>query len=273
MPLALDDSATSQLRRLQLAELEILKEFQRICSEYSLRYYLLGGSALGAVRHRGFIPWDDDIDVGLPRPDFEKFGELCETELDPRYFWQTTATDRLFYNIFGKVRANNTEMLEQGSAHLPIHHGIYIDVFPLDGVPRGCIARMFHKKLLRAWLLTSKKVLTRIDAPPLPFTWRVASLLPRRPFDVICPKMVRHYRYDDADIVVNAAGSWGYDKESVPRTWLEDGAELPFEDIRSICPAKWHEYLSQLYDDYMRYPPEDNRYNRHCVMKITFIDE
>ena len=120
---------------LQRAEFEILKIFVDICEKYDLKYYLVCGSALGAVKYSGFIPWDDDIDVALLRSDYDKFCELAPTVLPKNIFLQNFRTDPEFPHIFSKLRNSNTTFIEKGTAHLKINHGVYIDVFPLDGYP------------------------------------------------------------------------------------------------------------------------------------------
>ena len=94
----------SRLRKLQMAELEILKEFVRLCEAHGLQYYLVGGTLLGAVRHKGFIPWDDDIDVAMPRGDYDRFSQIAPKELDPRYFYQCPDTDPHYFLTY----ANST---------------------------------------------------------------------------------------------------------------------------------------------------------------------
>ena len=103
-----DEVPGRQLRDLQLVELEILREFVRVCEAHGLRYYLAYGTLLGAVLHRGFIPWDDDIDVTMPRPDYERFARICASELRPGFTWQSYRTDRHYPFLFGKLLKDGT---------------------------------------------------------------------------------------------------------------------------------------------------------------------
>lgn len=121
------------LRGLQLAELEILKEFIRVCNKLKLKYFLDSGTLLGCIRHGGFIPWDDDIDVSMPREDYEIFLKKGQKELKTKYFLQTYNTDKEYTNIFAKIRNSETTFIESTVKNLDINHGIYIDIFPLDG--------------------------------------------------------------------------------------------------------------------------------------------
>lgn len=111
---------------------EILDEIVRICEEENLTYYLAGGSVLGAIRHGGFIPWDDDIGIMVPREDYEKFAEACKRKLNSNYFYQSIDTDARYVKRFAKVRKNNTIFQEKMFNGIQQHNGIYVDIFPLD---------------------------------------------------------------------------------------------------------------------------------------------
>lgn len=114
---------------LQKVEFDILVEFDRICRKFNLKYFLFSGTLLGAVRHGGFIPWDDDIDVAMPINDYYKFVKICKTELGEDYFLQTYNTDYVNF-WYAKIRKNNTTMLESGFENVNMHHGVWIDIFP-----------------------------------------------------------------------------------------------------------------------------------------------
>ena len=114
-------------RKIQLLQLNILKEFDRICRKHDLKYTLAGGSMLGAVRHKGFIPWDDDVDVSMLREEYEKFCEICKTELDAeKYFLQTMDTDPEYRFIYGRILLNGTAYVRAGQEHMKAKNGIFI---------------------------------------------------------------------------------------------------------------------------------------------------
>lgn len=123
------------LRALQLKELEGLKEIDRICRKHGIEYMLSWGSAIGAIRHQGFIPWDDDIDVCMKWNDYLKFKEVCKTELDSRYFYQDWESDPYYYSSWAKIRMNDTTSIMRKMKDYPIHGGICLDVFPLVAYP------------------------------------------------------------------------------------------------------------------------------------------
>ena len=148
-----------RLRELQLVELEILLEVDRVCRENGIEYFLDGGTALGAVRHGGFIPWDDDIDIGMTRENYEKFLEIAPEKLKNDYFLQTRKTDKKAPYMYAKVRKNGTVFMEWNKRNLDMHHGIYIDIFPYDNVPDDIKERNEYLakcgRLYRLYLLRS----------------------------------------------------------------------------------------------------------------------
>lgn len=135
-------------RALQLNELEILQEFKRVCKANHLEYYLTAGTLLGAVRHQGFIPWDDDIDVAMPRRDFEKLALLCRSHLKEGFYYQDCRTEKDYPYYFAKIRREGTEVLEPCLEAFNIRKGQYIDIFPLDGCPSKTIVAVLFFKLM-----------------------------------------------------------------------------------------------------------------------------
>lgn len=135
----------AQLRKLQLVELDILLELDRICREYDIHYFLCGGSLLGAVRHKGFIPWDDDADVGFLRSDYERFCQVFSQKADgAKYFLQTWKTDPHYRWSYGKIRRLGTEYIRTGQEHMKYVTGISIDIFPYDELP---VDEELHKQV------------------------------------------------------------------------------------------------------------------------------
>ena len=135
-------------RAPQISELEILMEFKRICSSNNLQYYLTAGTLLGAVRHQGFIPWDDDIDIAMPRKDFKKFGELCRCQLKKDFYYQDCRTEPDYPYYFAKLRKEGTEVCEPCLEAVNIRKGHYIDIFPLDRCPNSSVAAQLFFKLI-----------------------------------------------------------------------------------------------------------------------------
>ncbi len=122
------------LNKLHETLIELLDEFVRICKKHNLKYTLVAGTVLGAVRHSGFIPWDDDIDVGMLRPDYEKFLEVAPKELKDKYILDCFEQNKDYHLSFAKIKKNGTIFDEEAAHHMNNHKGIFLDVFPLDNV-------------------------------------------------------------------------------------------------------------------------------------------
>lgn len=134
-----------ELKQLQRIELEMLIEFDRICRKCGISYSLDGGTLLGAVRHKGFIPWDDDIDVIMLRKEYQKFRKACETELDiERFFLQDYKTDPAYRWGYAKLRRNGTSFVREGQEHIRQHDGVFIDIMVADNVPDEPVKRRLH---------------------------------------------------------------------------------------------------------------------------------
>ena len=146
------------MTELQKAELDLLKYFIEICNKLDLKYFLVCGSALGAVKYNGFIPWDDDIDVALKRDDYEVFCSYAQNMLPSNIFLQNHNTEPGFPHIYSKLRNSDTTYIEMSAKKLDINHGIYIDIFPLDGYPKNKFTQTifeFRKRLFESMLLSA----------------------------------------------------------------------------------------------------------------------
>ena len=263
------------LRKVQLTELEVLLEFDRICEKYKLPYLLIGGSAIGAVRHGGFIPWDEDVDVGMLRKDYERFLEVCEQELSNKYFLQTYCTDRAYCGQFAKIRVNGTTFLEvePSAANPEMHHGIFIDIFPLDHVPdNNVLARLQYTlvRFLNSIIHTNgatvhKKTLKNLIK--LAYSYPFKLLFSKAKLSRLCTRIASWY--NDTRRVTNFFGRYGFAKETAPREWFGKPVLMEFEGHLLPLPEGWHDYLSQIYGDYMKLPPEEER-GTHEIFLVDF---
>ena len=146
--------SADELDMIQKLELKILKEIIRICKKEKIEYFLIGGSALGAIRHEGFIPWDDDIDVGMTRENYDNFLRVAEQYLGEEFYLQSPSSDRKSPYSYSKLMLKGTLFLEYAQRNLKTQSGIYVDIFPFDEVPdneseneRQFKAVQFYKKL------------------------------------------------------------------------------------------------------------------------------
>jgi lipopolysaccharide cholinephosphotransferase len=253
--------------------MDAFAEFDRVCRAQDISYYLSGGSLLGAVRHQGIIPWDDDVDVCLLRPDYERFVEDAPAELKDQYFLQTTKSDPDYFQCFAKLRVSGTRFVEASAIDCDIHHGAYIDIFPLDNVPESQALRWLHAglcRLLQTMVLARGKYrdlspmkncvakVLRAFLQPIPFPTLMGWLQ--------AAAQLSHNH--DSTYVTIIGGPWAYRRECAPRRYFKDRAELNFGGHSAPVPAMWHEYLTYLWGDYMTPPPEDEKGKWHSVVDL-----
>lgn len=250
--------------KLKTIELDLLKEFIATCSKLNLRYFVIGGTLLGAVRHKGFIPWDDDIDVAMPRKDYEIWVEKAQDLIDKKkFFVQTFVTDPQYPNNFAKLRNNNTTFVESSLRRLTINHGVYIDIFPLDYYPKR--SSLFK---IRQFLLSSK--ITQVyDTDSINYS-RVKSVIRKiasifvfgSPFDAVKKRENLYKSVENGTLLANHCGAWGI-KEIVPVEWYGKGKTLKFEGVDVCAPEKYKSWLHRVYGNYMELPPIEKRVTHH----------
>lgn len=251
---------------LQHVEYQMLVHFVDVCEKLDLQYYLVCGTALGAVKYQGFIPWDDDVDVAMPRVDYEVFCREAQSLLPDGIFVQNYRTDPCFPAIYTKLRNSNTTYIEKSSAKLPINHGIYIDVFPLDGYPKGWIAQKWlgvRKLSYKLLLMTSFEGKYSFKVQILMKIFR--SLHVHKYSQNIAAaydRMISNYSTEESDIWCNH-GNWQGMLDYTPREYFGKGAGAVFEGLPVQIPEKAQEYLLRKYGDYTLDLPEDERVGHH----------
>lgn len=267
--------ALDHLSELQRQDLEILKEFVRICERKGLRYFLVAGSMLGAVRHRGFIPWDDDIDVAMPRRDYDAFLEAAPDLLPEKYRLETPR-QREHVTIVSTIVSNEGGFTLNNASKIQ-NTGAWIDIMMIDGVPDPGLRRKLHwlhYLVLRALYQIShfNEVVDQNRERPgfEKAIIRFASITNmQRLLDPIrvnrrIEKLMRAFDYDSYDYVATYCGIYR-DREIVPKSWYGDGTDYPFEDmvVKGLDDAP--AYLTQIYGDYMT-PPSDTS-SKHNVKR------
>lgn len=245
---------------------ELLACFVGICDKLEIPYYLVCGTVLGAVKYQGFIPWDDDVDVGLLRPDYERFLEEAPAYLPEHYFLQNYRTDPAFPQPYSKLRDSGTTFIEENKAHLPINHGIYIDIFPLDGYPKSeKEQRMLEwRKRFLSWqwgcaLNTERSFVSSIHCTffrLLGCHKRTAGLLQK--FD----RAMSRYPVADSDILCNH-GNWQGKLEYAPKEQYGEGRLATFEGLTVRIPENYDAYLTQKYGDWRSDLPEEQKKSHH----------
>ena len=238
---------------LQKTELELLKMFLDICDKLGLEYYLVCGTALGAVKYGGFIPWDDDVDVALKREDYELFLREAPKLLPERYFLQNIRTEKAFPLLMTKLRDSGTTLIESNFAHLPMNHGAYIDIFPLDGYPKGKWKQRFFE--------AKKYVYNKARCFAYIYGYRVFGLNAiMRAYE----RMLKRYPCEGSDYYCNH-GNWQRKLEYSPPEHYGNGAWAEFEGLTVRVPERYDEYFTQKYGDWRSDPPVRKRISHHNI--------
>lgn len=262
--------SSNTLRDLQLFELEMLKDVKAVCERYNIRFYLDAGTCLGAVRHKGFIPWDDDIDISMPIDDYVRFLSVAQEALGEQYFLQTAQTDDSFHMSYARVRRNNTTMMRDYEDDTAGHHGIWLDVFPLLPVG-GNLDRKIKKAIVTftnllcmsdAQFQHNKSWIAQQNSPVWMFLIKgVRSIMKhtRKRFGFFLRK--RLFRSKQKQYL---ADLWGTITTYAPTSaFREPPAYLQFEDTFFPCPSDYDCALRYWYGDYMKLPPIADRTGGH----------
>ena len=264
-----------ELKAVQSIQCELICEVDRICKKNGIRYNMVGGTMLGAIRHHGVIPWDDDADIGFLRPEYEKFREACKTELDQEKYYIQDLRDTEGYRWgYGKLRRKGTEFLRLNQEFMPYEQGISIDLMPFDNVPDHYFARRFHfaicfvfRKLFwsKVGCRTEKNLVVRLLYFLLQF---IPMHLLVRGFQAFIDRGVKK----ETQLVriltfPTPKGVYGYD-----RRWYTQLREYQFGDLMLPGAIDYDGYLCVKYGEYMRLPPEEKR-KTHPISELRLLEE
>lgn len=267
------------LRKVQLAQLEIAKEIKRVCEGNGIQYFLDSGSLLGAVRHKAFIPWDDDMDFGMIYDEYVRFLEIAPEKLGSDYFLQSWDTDSGYPFAFAKVLKKGTEYVEDIFEKGDKRNELYVDVFPYYPFPKDtCL-----QKKQKFWIQIYKHILMMQAGMtpwmrPESFVDKLKVRIMYTPFLLlgkICKRGKVIGRYKKAlELAIDHAGYAYFPTDMkfgscvMPCACFSSFVELPFEDTFFQCPADYDTYLKSAYGDYMQLPPEDKRENHHKIIRV-----
>ncbi len=265
------------MTELQETELDLLQYFVEICDKLKLKYFLVCGSALGAVKYDGFIPWDDDIDVALKREDYEIFCAHAQSMLPKNIFLQNYKTESTFPHIYSKLRNSDTTYIETSAKKLDINHGIYIDIFPLDGYPRNKFTQIIFelkKRIFESMILSAYDVRRTGKSYILYKIYKLLGVQSHtRTIASRYDRMIKKYKVENSTVIANH-GNWQGKLEYAPREQYGAGSMKKFEFLEVRVPEKYDEYLTQKYGDWMKELPDEQKVGHHyyiaCNTKIPY---
>lgn len=260
------------LKGLHDVELEILKEFNRICEKHDLNYFAVGGTLIGTIKYQSFIPWDDDVDLGMPRADYNKFIEIAKKELDDKYFIQSGYDYKNNWVPFTKIRKKNTLANEESINHIDYPKGIFIDIFPYDNTSsndsfgfklKGNIIRITMDTISYKW---KTKKLSQLRRKNL---CRLFSILPIKWLSKIQLNLMTNENKKDCKYMTSYCGAYTLFKETHLKETLIPQKKKVFEDMKINVPNDYDRFLTQIYGDYRKDPPKEKRVN-HSMLDISF---
>ena len=245
--------------------LEILIEVDKVCKKHGIKYVLDSGTLLGAIRHKGFIPWDDDIDITMLREDYDKFVKVANSELSSPFYFEDSTMNKHFPNIFGKCFNMETLYLEKQTKHLKCPHGIWLDIFPCDNV-------IIEKKRKQCRFVASINMVRCIKQKTEKFAPRhilylPLLILPIKWLNKLAERQMRKYNKKQLDYVCPICQS-GVSKPAFKRTMFTDTIDVDFCGYKFPVPREYDEYLKGYYKNPMELPPEEKRKPGHHVCEI-----
>lgn len=269
-----------ELRKIGVLQLQILDEVHRICEKHHIAYYMIGGTLLGAVRHKGFIPWDLDIDIAMPRADYDRFKQVAQTEMAEKYSYVDYLDYRDYMRPHALVVNNDTRIHFKYDRVNPKTYdlGVYIDIFPLDCAPDDEKLRKKQAKKL--------KNIRKLKEHRIPYsysfkTWRrymhygisfLLSWIPVRAINRYQQKLMQKYRDEETECICSMASQYAYEKQCMPQEIYGTPVLLEFEGRQFYAPEQYEEYLTRLYGDYMQLPPQEKRRaNLEIFTAIEFL--
>lgn len=260
--------STISLRDIQKLEINILKEFDAFCQKEKLTYYIAYGSLIGTIRHHGFIPWDDDVDIVMPREDYEKLIDRYEKITD-RYVLFSMYNKEHWPYAYAKCVDMNTEMEE--ATYKSGKLGVYMDIFPLDGVPEDSVRRMLHLQyvnFLHYLLITVQKNnlvgRTFFRGMVKRMLYPVASLIGMDRLIGIIDKRIKKYKYADSKYVAQLTNNMYIKGETMRKECYGKPIIRNFEGLKVKVPRHYDHVLRRIYGDYMQLPPEEERVTHHA---------
>ena len=264
---------------LHQVDMQIVKDVLRIFEKHNLTYYMLGGTMLGAIRHKGFIPWDDDIDLGMPREDYERFLEVAPQELAEHLQLVNYRTDPNYMYYITRIQDTQTTVIEERIGNENKYTHASIDIFPIDGTPNNGLLRkiyffrvLYHRALMSLCYKDSIDRKRKRSKKEKILLWVMEHIPVNKlttPYKQKCKidKLLRKQKVQGSKYIGNIMGAYRT-REIVPAEYYGEGAMYPFEDMQLRGLSMYEEYLTHTYGDYMQLPPEDSRKTHFKILNI-----
>ena len=258
---------------LQAKCLEMAEYFVQFCKENDLLCYLCGGGAIGTLRHKGFIPWDDDLDFFMPRKDYEKLAQLWPQKADSRYQLSKSNENYIDRNLFITIRDTQTTCIKPYQQDLDIPHGLALDVLPLDYYPANGLSR--KKQVIAALVYSLFCAQTIPEKHGVMMKWGSQALLTLIPSKKLRYKIwkkaeaeMTKYTKEESDGITELCSGPYYMKKKYPISSFEDALWLPFEETELPIPVGYDAYLKTAFGDYMTPPPVEKQVAHHDAVLI-----
>ncbi len=268
---------SSKMKKVWAVELDLLKKFAEVCEKYNLSYFMDGGTLLGAVRHKGFIPWDDDADVIMPRKDYNKLWSIAAKEFKEPYYFQTTLSEKQFFRSHAQLRNSYTTGFIDEDQKKDINRGIFIDIFVLDSIPDNKWQRNFFRKKIA---FEKKMFIYQYDVEykKLSLKKKAFYIFVHLFFEIVPYKtFFKHFNVNTLGKYVNVYTKLVGDVTLKWRTnvqwkreWFEGYVYLPFENLMLRAPIHYTKVLSRQYGDFMKIPADITATNFKSHGKVTF---
>ncbi len=264
----MEEQKILSLEQIHEEQTKMLKVFASFCKEHDLKYFLAGGTLLGAIRHKGFIPWDDDIDILMPRPDYDKFRELTHNKPLTKNIIVLSLLDKDAIYPFCKVCNINYHVKEEMNEENDKSY-LWLDIFPIDGLSENeeINAKLFKKVHRLRHVLSLKTIdktkmkegsTTKLKALIKPLYKLFVDMIPLKWINNRIEKISKTYDYEKSEYV--GCLHWGYGpQERMKKVDVEKVVEVDFEGFKAKAFSCWDEYLHNLFGDYMTLPPEEKR--------------
>lgn len=272
---------SESLKKLWRVELDLLKKFIQVCDKYQLNYFVDGGTLLGAARHGGFIPWDNDIDVIMPRKDYDQLWQIASKEFVYPYFFQTSISEKKerFFRSHAQLRNSRTIGYARCDENKNINKGVFIDIFPLDRIPN-------NPQELQAWcndINQKMKLMDRYCAKreKIRQAFRLSSIIPNLFFSIFSfdrfftnfnLNVLGKYKHTQTQKVGNISLGW-MPNSVYPEYYFSDFCYLKFEDILVRAPCEYEKVLELHYGDWKKYPEEVSEGCGTLHGEIIFYDD